>query len=258
MIFETHAHINSSRFDTDREETISRIKAAGVDTLINVGDSIEGSKESVKLAMANDMIYAAVGIHPESAGSVPLDYIDILRDMASYEKVVAIGEIGLDYYWEENPDADIQKKVFGGQLSLARELCMPVIIHSREACEDTFNILRDYFGQIPVVYHCFSYSPEFAEQLVKYADTYIGVGGVVTFKNAKKLVETVRRIPVDRILLETDCPYMAPEPHRGKRNDSSYLPIIASKIAEIKDLSPEEVCGITHDTAGKIFMKKQN
>lgn len=255
MIFETHAHLNSSRFDEDREAVIEKLKEAGVDLLINVGDTLASSRECIELAEQYAFIYAAVGVHPESAGEERETYIATLSEMSKHEKVRAIGEIGLDYHFEDNPPREVQREVFDEQLSLAKELSLPVIVHSRDAAEDTFDILSGYAGRVPVVLHCYSYSPEFALRAVKELDACIGVGGVVTFNNAKKLVKTVESLPLDRILLETDCPYMAPAPFRGERNDPSMLPYIARRIGEIKGVSFEEVCFVTHENAERFFRK---
>lgn len=255
MIYETHAHLNSERFDADRDEVIDRIQRTGIERLINVGDSLEASRECIAFAKKYDFIYAAVGIHPENAGEHPDTYIDELRELAHYEKTCAVGEIGLDYYWKENPPRELQKEVFERQLELAEECSLPVIIHSRDAAEDTFEIMSRHKGRLKAVLHCYSYSPEYAARAIKELGVFIGVGGVVTFKNAKKLVETVEKTDLSRIFLETDCPYMAPEPYRGKRCDSSYLPLIAEKIAQIKGVSVDEVFSVTYENALNFFKR---
>ena len=274
MIFESHAHYNDSKFDTDRDEVIQSLRDKGVGTVINVGDTLRSSEDCIKLAEKYDFFYAAVGVHPESiremAGEIPeggeadlrghlekTGYIETLRQQASADKVVSIGEIGLDYYWEKDEAyRELQKAAFAGQLDLAAELSLPVIIHSRDACKDTLDIIATSpfaDGRLKGVMHCYSYSPEVAEDLVKKYGFYIGVGGVVTFKNSKNLKETVEKISMENILVETDCPYMAPEPHRGKRNYSGYLPYVVDKIAEIKGISSEEVERITEENGRRLF-----
>ena len=230
MIFETHAHYDDESFDGDREETLARVREAGVYPIINVGASIESTKTTLELAKKHEDIYAAVGVHPS--------------------------EIGLDYHWDKEPGVQkLQRGWFGRQLLLAKEVRLPVIIHSRDAAEDTVRIMKENGAQeIPGVIHCYSYSPELAQEFVKMG-YYIGVGGVVTFKNAKKLVRTVEQVPLSRILLETDCPYMAPEPHRGERNDSSNIPYVIARIAELKGVSKEEVERVTEENAYRLFTR---
>ena len=265
MIFESHAHYNDRKFDEDRDELIAGLKGYGVGRVINVGDTLESSAKCIKLSEKYDFFYAAVGVHPESVrdmteqpDEIKTDYIDVLRQQAaSSGKVVSIGEIGLDYYWEkEDSFRGLQKEVFKKQLDLATELKLPVIIHSRDACKDTLDVIADSAfsaGGLTGVMHCYSYSPEVARELVKKYDMYIGVGGVVTFKNSKNLRETVECTPIERILVETDCPYMAPEPHRGSRNFSGYLPFVIEKIAEIKGISPDAVEKITYENGCRLF-----
>ena len=262
MIFESHAHYNDRKFDEDRDEIIDSLKGYGVGTVINVGDTLKSSEDSINLSEKYEHFYAAVGVHPENASEVIEEpgYIEILRQQATeHKKVVSIGEIGLDYYWEKTDEGKaLQRKVFAEQLELAAELKLPVIIHSRDACKDTLDILAEseFAGtqeRLSGVMHCYSYSPEVAAELVGKYDMYIGVGGVVTFKNAAKLVQTVENIPIERILVETDCPYMAPEPNRGKRNFSGYLPFVIQKIAEIKGISPDETERITEENGRRLF-----
>ncbi len=257
-IFETHAHYEDEQFSDDRDEVLENIYATGVECIVNVGSDMETSRKSMALASENEKIYAAVGIHPTYAASCNEEAISELRNMCADKKVVAIGEIGLDYYWDDCPE-DVQKEAFLKQLELAKELDMPIIIHSRDACEDTLRILRDFAGdlrqagkKIKAVMHCFSYSPEIAKEYIDLG-FYLGVGGVVTFKNSKKLVETVREIPLERIVLETDSPYLTPVPFRGKRNDSSKLLYVLEKIAEIKETDVEEVSRITWDNSCRLY-----
>ena len=256
MIFETHAHYDDHKFDEDREAVLQKVIQSGVSPIINVGASIDSTKATIELAKSHDYIYAAVGVHPSDIEDLNEESFMWLRAQTSYEKTVAIGEIGLDYYWDKEPEVQkAQRYWFGRQLELAREVELPVIIHSRDAAEDTVKVMKEHNAQeLSGVIHCYSYSKEMAKEFVKMG-YFIGVGGVVTFKNAKKLVETVQEIPIESILLETDCPYMAPEPHRGTRNDSSNIPFIIEKIAEIKGISREDVERITEENAYRLFTK---
>lgn len=256
MIFETHAHYDDDKFTEDRDELILAVHESGVHPIINVGASIHSTQTTLELAKHYPFIYAAVGVHPSDVADLNEDIFAWLKEQTVYAKTVAVGEIGLDYYWDK--EADVQEKQrywFGRQLQLAREADLPVIIHSRDAAADTLQVMRDNHAEtIPGVIHCYSYSPELAQEFVRMG-YYIGVGGVVTFKNAKKLVETVQTIPMERILLETDSPYMAPEPHRGTRNDSRNIPYVIAKIAELKGITPQEVERITEENAYRLFAK---
>lgn len=256
MIFETHAHYDDEKFDGDREELIAKLPEAGIGHVINVGASIESTKTTLELVKKHDFMYAAVGVHPSDVDGLNEETFAWLAEQTRLDKTVAVGEIGLDYYWDKEPEVQKNQRIwFQKQMELAREADLPVIIHSREAAEDTMRIMKEVHAEeIPGVIHCYSYSPEMAKEFVKMG-YYIGVGGVVTFKNAKKLVQTVQEIPIERILLETDCPYMAPEPHRGTRNSSLNLPYVAAKIAELKGISTEEVCSITEQNAYRLFSK---
>ena len=258
MIFETHAHYDDDRFDDDRDALIAAVHASGVSPIINVGASVESTKSTLELAHRFPYVYAAVGVHPSDIACLNEESFAYLREQTSYEKTVAIGEIGLDYYWDKEPEVqEAQRYWFGRQMELAGEVGLPVIIHSRDAAEDTMRVMKEVHAQeIPGVVHCYSYSREMAEEFVRMG-YYIGVGGVVTFKNARKLVETVEAIPMERILLETDCPYMAPEPHRGTRNDSRNIPYVIAKIAEIKGMTPKEVERVAEDNAYHLFTKIQ-
>lgn len=256
MIFETHAHYDDERYNEDRDTLIASLPNRGVDTVINVGADFAGCKDSVALAERYPYVYAAVGIHPENIEDLTPENLRRIEQMATWEKTVAIGEIGLDYYWEKEPERQqAQREAFALQMKLARRCSLPVIIHSRDAAEDTMRLMKELHAeQIPGVIHCYSYSKEMAREFVKMG-YYIGVGGVVTFKNAKKLKETVADIGIEHILLETDCPYMAPEPHRGARNDSTMISYVADAIAELTGHSVEEVIQKTADNAGQLFTK---
>ncbi len=265
MIFETHAHYEDQAFDEDRATLLPLLKERGINPIINVGSQLSTTEESVELAKQYDFVFAAVGIHPseiqtgERIKELGLEgTLARLRELSQFEKTVAIGEIGLDYYWDKEPQVqELQRGWFRAQLKLAKEVDLPVIIHSRDAAEDTLSIMREAYAEgVKGVIHCYSYSPEIAKEYVKMG-YYIGVGGVVTFKNAKKLVATVEQIPMESILLETDCPYMAPEPHRGTRNDSKNIPYVIEKIAQIKGISPESVEEIARRNAFTLFVKTE-
>ena len=211
MIFETHAHYDDEKFDGDREELIAELREAGIGPVINVGASIESTNTTLELVKKHDFMYAAVGVHPSDVDGLNEETFAWLAEQTRLDKTVAVGEIGLDYYWDKEPEVQKNQRIwFQKQMELARKADLPVIIHSRDAAEDTMRIMKEVHAEeIPGVIHCYSYSPEMAKEFVKMG-YYIGVGGVVTFKNAKKLVQTVQEIPIERILLETDCPYMAP------------------------------------------------
>lgn len=249
-IFDTHAHYFKSDFGEELETLLSSLPQKGVERVMAVGCSLEASREQADLAAHYDYIYAAVGIHPENVANLPSDWLLQIRQMMSEEKVMAVGEIGLDYHFEDAPEKSVQKDVFVRQLELAKELDVPVIIHSRDACADTMDILREYKPR--GVMHCFSYSAETATEVVKLG-MYIGFTGVLTFKNAKKAISACEQIPIDRLLLETDCPYMAPEPFRGRRSDSSMIAYTAKKMAEIKGVSTEEIINITNENGKRLF-----
>ena len=248
-IFDSHAHYTDKAFNEDREIMLGSLKESGVCGIINCGADIESSVSSVDLASKYDYIYAACGIHPEEADKTPENYIDILRDLAKNEKCVAIGEIGLDYYWRQDTK-DLQKELFEKQILLSKELDLPIIVHDREAHGDTMEILKKHRPK--GVLHCFSGSPETATEVLKLG-MYIGLGGALTFKNARKAVEVAQMLPLDRLLLETDCPYMAPVPMRGKRNNSGYIPFIAEKVAEIKGIDPQSVLDVTMENTKRLF-----
>lgn len=248
-IFDSHAHYTDKAFNDDRENMLSSLKESGICGIINCGADIESSVFSVELSKEYDYIYAACGIHPEEADKIPENYIDILQSLAKNEKCVAIGEIGLDYYWRQDTK-EKQKELFENQILLSKELDLPIIVHDREAHGDTLEILKKYKPK--GVLHCFSGSPETAEEILKLG-MYIGLGGALTFKNARKAVEVAEMLSLDRLLLETDCPYMAPVPFRGKRNFSGYIPYIAEKVAEIKGIDPQTVLDVTSENTKKLF-----
>ena len=254
MIFESHAHYDDERFDEDREQLLCQMHQAGIGTIVNVGASIASTSATIELAKTYDFVYAAVGVHPSDVDDLNEDTFAWLRTQTAFEKTVAVGEIGLDYYWEKDAKRqENQKFWFRRQLALARETNLPVIIHSREAAAETMQLMRqEHAEEILGVIHCYSYSKEMALEFVKMGYK-IGVGGVVTYNNAKKLVETVEAIPMEAILLETDSPYLTPMPHRGKRNSSLYLPHIVEKIAEITGISALEVEQITEQNARTLF-----
>lgn len=258
MIFESHAHYDDKQFDPDREELLSSMEENGVERIINVGSDFASCKATLELTKQYAFVYGALGIHPSDIADLNEEVYEWLRKFSVLPKMAAIGEIGLDYYWEK--DSEVQSKQrywFCRQMELARELSLPVIIHSRDAAEDTLKLMKGIHAeQIPGVIHCFSYSPELADEYIKMG-YYIGIGGVVTFKNSKKLKETVTRIPLERILLETDCPYLSPEPNRGRRNSSLNLPYVAKEIASLKGITEEEVIRATNENARKLFTKVQ-
>ena len=254
MIYETHTHFDDKAFDEDREEAIKAALAAGVARLVNVGASMKSSKASLDLANKYPEFLAAIGVHPEDCADLTENDMDILEEYSKDENAIAIGEIGLDYYWDD-PERAVQKKWFARQTELAKKVKLPVIIHSREAAADTLDILRsEGAADVGGIMHCYSYSKEMAKDFLDLG-FYIGVGGVVTFKNGKKLKEVVEYVPLDRIVTETDSPYMAPVPMRGKRNTSEYLPYIISEIAAIKGVTVEEVERVTFENAVRLFGK---
>ena len=251
MIIDTHAHYDDERFDEDRDTLLASMPENNVGLILNPGCDVESSRKAVSYANKYPFVYAAVGIHPDEVGSLNEETFAQMKELFKEEKVVAVGEIGLDYYWDNEP-REVQKKWFIRQLELARELDLPVLIHSREAAADTMEIMKEHAKGLSGVIHCYSYSKEMAQEYIKMG-FYIGVGGVVTFKNAKKLKEVVENIPLTSIVLETDCPYMAPEPNRGKRNNSAYIRYVAEKIAELKGITYEEVVEQTEKNARDMY-----
>lgn len=250
MYFDSHAHLDDTRFDGDRTEIFDTLKEHDVRLVMNVGCDLPSSERSVALAERYPFVYAAVGSHPDDADHVDGRLLDRYHALAAHPKVRAIGEIGLDYHYEDIPRAR-QIIAFEEQLELAEALKKPVIVHEREAHGDATDIVRRH-PDVRGVFHCFSGSKELALWLVERG-WYIGFTGVLTFKNARKAVETAQVLPLDRILIETDCPYMAPEPYRGRRNDSRYVPLVAKKLAELRGLTPEEAGSITTENARRLF-----
>lgn len=250
-LFDTHAHYNDNAFDRDREALLDALPDAGVGAVVIPGVDVESARSALALAESRPWLFAAAGLHPEDcAGCTDRDF-DAVRDLCGHEKVVAIGEIGLDYYWVENPPREFQQQVFRRQLELALELDMPVIIHDREAHGDSLAIVKEYPG-LRGVFHCFSGSPEMAAELLKRG-WYLGFDGPITYKNAKRAPEVAAMTPLDRILVETDSPYMTPVPFRGKRNDSRYLPYVLEKLAEWKGVTTEEMTDITFANGKRLF-----
>ncbi|HIX28835.1 MAG TPA: TatD family hydrolase [Candidatus Blautia stercoravium] len=252
MIFETHAHYDDKAFDKDRDALLKSMPFEGVETIVNVGASFQGVLDTVKLTEQYPFVYGAVGIHPDEVGDLDEEKIKLLRKFCDLEKIVAVGEIGLDYYWDKESH-DIQKKWFVRQMDLAKETDLPIIVHSRNAAKDTLDIMKaERADNLKGVIHCYSYSKEQAKEYMNMGYC-LGIGGVVTFKNGKKLKEVVEYAPLDYLLLETDAPYIAPEPHRGQRNCSIYLKYVAETIAEIKGISREEVIEVTRENARRLF-----
>ena len=251
QLFDTHAHYDAEQFDADRGEILDAMQENGVGLVINPGCDIPTSRKAISLAESYDYIYAAVGYHPESCALYQESELDILREMAKNPKVVAIGEIGLDYYWEENPPKELQQEVFRAQMKLAQELKKPVIVHDREAHADSLMIIKE-FPDVKGVFHCFSGSAEMAKELVKMG-WMISFTGVLTYKNARKAVEAAEAVPIESIMIETDAPYMAPVPHRGKRCDSSMVLHTCEKLAEIKGITLEECACITTENGKRFF-----
>ena len=252
MIFESHAHYEDKAFDEDREGLLDGMRKHQVGTVINVCSTVESLQKTIDLTKRYDFIYGAVGIHPSETAELTEEIFEKIRKLCALDKVVAVGEIGLDYYWKE-PDPEYQKMWFERQLLLAQEVGLPVIIHSREAAKDTLDMMKALHAEKSGgVIHCYSYSKEMAAEFLKL-DYYFGIGGVITYKNAKKLKEAVEYLPMDRILLETDSPYLTPVPNRGKRNSSWNLPYVAEEIGRIEGISAQDVIEITEKNAQKLF-----
>jgi len=251
-LIDSHAHYDDEAFDQDRKEVLSSVFESGIRKVINVGASMESCKTTLALTEKYEYIYAALGVHPSDTAELTEDDMKWISEKSRLSKVVAIGEIGLDYYWD-TPDRETQKKWFRRQLELAKEVDLPVVIHSRDAAADTISIMKECGADaIPGVIHCYSYTKESAREFLDMGYSF-GIGGVLTFKNAKKLKEAVAYIPMDRILLETDCPYLSPEPNRGKRNSSLNIPYVVQVMAQLKGISEEEVIRITSENTEKLF-----
>ena len=258
MIWDTHAHYEVEKFDADRLELLSVMQEKGIGRITNVGSTMETSQKSLELAQEYAFIYAIVGVHPSEINELTPEAFKKLETMAKQKKVLAIGEIGLDYYWDKEPDVQKkQREAFQRQLDLAKKMQLPVMIHSRDAAKDTMEILKRPENQgMTGDIHCYSYKAEQALEYIRMG-YYIGVGGVITFKNGRRLRETVEAVPLERILLETDCPYMSPEPFRGERNDSTRIPYMVEKIAEIKKITKEEVERVTWNNAKRLFIRAE-
>ena len=255
MFIDSHSHLDDERFNQDRDILIKSLKENKVDLAINIGADLETSINSVKLADQYDPIYATIGVHPHSASEVTEETLNQFREMAKNDKVVAIGEIGLDFYYDNSP-RDLQRKWFKEQLKLAKELNLPVVIHSRDATKETFDTIKEaQDGTLRGVMHCFSGSVEMAIEYMKL-DFYISIGGPVTFKNARVVREVAEAVPLDKLLIETDCPYLTPEPYRGKRNEPMLIKYVAEKIAQIKNITVEELASHTSRNTKDLFKIK--
>ena len=252
MIFDTHAHYDDDAFDEDRDVLLSGMREQNVEYIVNVGASMASSERSIELAEKYPFVYAAVGVHPDEVGELDEEKFEKLREWTAHEKVKAVGEIGLDYYWDKEKH-DLQKHWFMRQMELASEVKLPMIVHSREAAKDTLDmVIAAKPLNLSGIIHCYSYSVEQAREYLNMG-YYIGIGGVVTFKNAKKLKEVAEYTPLSQIVLETDCPYLAPTPFRGKRNDSSKIAYVAEELAAIKQVPVEEVIRITNENGRRLY-----
>jgi len=251
-LLDTHAHLDFDDYNKDREEVINRARDIGVEKIVNIGADLEGSRRAVKLAEKYDDIYAVVGIHPHEADTVNEKSLNEIRNLASSSKVKAIGECGLDFYYDNSP-RKIQKEAFEKQLNLALELELPVVIHSREAAAETLEILDKTadFAQ-KLIFHCYAYGPEEIEEIIK-RDYYVAFGGLITFNSAQPIRDALKKMPLDRILLETDAPYLTPSPNRGKRNEPAYLEYIVKKAAKIKGVTAEKMGRITTENAERVY-----
>ncbi|MDH4619133.1 TatD family hydrolase [Brevibacillus sp. AY1] len=252
MLFETHAHLNAKEFDEDRAEVIARARENGVDTIVNIGFNAETIPTCMELADNYDFIYAVVGWHPQDAKDMTDEHLEWIAELSRHPKVVGLGEMGLDYYWDTSP-RDVQAEVFRKQIRLARKLDMPIIIHNRDAHQDVISILKEEkAADVGGIMHCFSGSWETAK-LALDMNFYISFGGPLTFKNAKQPKEVATKVPLDRLLIETDCPYLTPHPFRGKRNESGYVRYVCEEMANLHGLSYEEMAKITSENAKKLF-----
>ena len=257
MIFDTHAHYDDHRFDEDREEVLSSLSSHGIKRVCNIAADMDSCVSTLALAHQYVFIFAALGVHPDGIKTLTEADMERLKDLLSDEKAVAVGEIGLDYYYDDGLPRPLQKKWFVRQLALAKEVQKPVVIHSRDAAQDTYEILKaEYTGDGAGIMHCFSYPKEMAKRFLDLG-YYIALGGVVTFKNGRVAKEVAAYVPEDRLLLETDCPYMAPTPHRGERNSSAYLPLVVKEIAALRGISEERLEEITWENANRLFRIKE-
>lgn len=253
MFIDSHAHLDDNRFDADRDLLIRDLKTNGIDIVVNIGADLESSINSVELSKRHENIYASVGIHPHSADEMNDNTLRKIRELAQNEKVVAIGEIGLDYYYDNSP-RDIQRECFKQQLELAKEVNLPVVIHSREASQETFDIIQEAQDlRLRGVMHCYSGSVEMAEEYINKLGFYISIGGPVTFKNSRIVKEVVKSIPLDKLLIETDCPYLTPEPYRGKRNEPMFVKYTALEIAKLREITVEQLAEATSRNAKALF-----
>lgn len=250
-LFDTHAHYDSGAFNADRPEVLASMPDRGVELILNPGCDLDSSKAAVELAEKFPFVYAAVGVHPSDCEGFSPDTVDALRTLAAHPKARAVGEIGLDYYWKDNPAHDFQQRVFHAQLELAEELGLPVIVHDREAHRDCLEAVKAH-PKVTGVYHCYSGSLEDAKILVKLG-WMLSFTGVVTYKNARKSLEVIDWLPMDRIMIETDSPYLTPEPFRGKRNDSGYVYRVAETVAQVKGITPEEAAEVTLENGKRFF-----
>ncbi len=255
MLFDTHAHYDSRQFDADRDQVLSALPGQGVGLVVNPGCDLDSSRRAIGIAERYPFVYAAAGVHPEDCAGWQDTDVDELRSLAAHPKVVAIGEIGLDYYWKENPPREFQQRVFRAQLALARELDLPVIVHDREAHGDCLSIIRE-FPQVRGVFHCFSGSAEMAKELVGLG-WMISFTGALTYKNARKAVEAAQAVPLDRIMIETDSPYMAPVPCRGERCHSGLARHTCQRLAELRGISPEECARITFENGTEFYQLQE-
>jgi TatD DNase family protein len=251
MLFDTHAHYDDEAFDADRDELLASMPGRGVGLIVNPGITVETSRTAVELAARHPHVYAAVGIHPENCEGFSPEWMEEIRALAARPKVVALGEIGLDYYWGQPPVRELQREVLRRHMALARELDLPVIVHDREAHADCLAVVKE-FPEVEGVFHCYSGSAEMARELVKLG-WMLSFTGSITFKSARKAPEVIAEIPLDRIMIETDSPYLTPAPNRGKRNDSGSVRVVAEKIAEIRGLPAEEVERLTWENGKRFF-----
>lgn len=251
MIFDTHAHYDDEAFDDDREQLLERMRNRGVEYIVNIGASMQSCKSTIGLVRRFPYVYGALGIHPDEVAELTEDDYRWLERSIYKPKIVAVGEIGLDYHWNDNKEQQIE--AFERQMNIAKQAELPIVVHSRDAAQDTFEVMKaNNADEIGGIIHCFSYTKEMAKQFMDMG-FYIGIGGVVTFNNAKKLCEVVEYMPIEKMVLETDCPYLSPVPNRGKRNDSFNLPYVVSKIAEIKGIRSSEVIDITCENAKNVY-----
>jgi len=252
MLFDTHAHLDDVNFKGETDEVIARAKEAGVSLVVNVGYNLRHARQSIALAEKYDFIYASVGLHPHDAKDSDQTFWDEIYKLARHPKVVALGEMGLDYYWDNSP-RDVQRDVFRQQIAVAKDLQLPIIIHDRDAHQDVLTIVKEErASEVGGVFHAYSGSWELAKEILDLG-FYISIGGPVTFKNARKILEVVEKAPLESLLIETDCPYLTPHPYRGKRNEPGYVQLVAEKIAEIKNISYEEVASVTKENGKRLF-----